>query len=278
MPLPAVDRCAVAWLKRKKIPVFFTVHDTNPFNEAPTARGQNIGWKESLRLFNALIVHTNASKKTLERYGVPSEKIMIVPHGLLSFGPIQEAPPSEIKTALFFGTIKPYKGLDILLHAFEEVARGRNVRLSVVGSCQNDDIERYRSLIAKLGIAEKTSLDVRFFNDNEVPALLANATVVVLPYRQIDGSGALLTAIVYERPLIASDIGMFHDILRDDPLALVPPNDAHALARRLAEVLDDPEKLAQLQGGIKSMKSRIPSWDAIGALTLKNYRKYSYGA
>lgn len=273
MPIPALDRYIVRKLKKKNIPVFFTVHDTSPFNESPTIKGQGVGWQSSLELFDALFVHTETSKQTLEQYGIPPEKIIIVSHGMLSFGPMEKSLTSQ-KTILFFGTIKPYKGIDILLKAFQKIANGRNILLNIIGSCQNDDIDRYRSLITTYNIADKVNLDVRYFADAEIPQMLSNATIVVFPYLRIDGSGALLTAITYEKPFIASDIGIFHEILQNNRFSLVPTNDASALAERLAEVLDNPEKLKDLEIISKNIKSNIPSWNDIGALTLTNYQKY----
>jgi glycosyltransferase involved in cell wall biosynthesis len=274
MPIPSIDRYAITQFKKKNIPVFFTVHDTNPFNNAPTMKGQGAGWRKSLDLFDGLIVHTEASKKKLEQYGVASEKIAIVPHGLLAFGPMDTMSLPKKKTILFFGTIKPYKGLDVLLRAFKKIADKIDVQLRIVGSCQNDDIERYRSLIRDLGIGDKVDLDVRYFADAEIPAMLADATLVVFPYRHIDGSGALLTAAVYEKPFIASDIGMFHEMLKGNHLSLVPPDDADALAERLEDVFSDTEKMHTLKNISKHIKSKVPSWSAIGTQTLANYQKY----
>lgn len=277
MPIPAIDRYVIAHFKKKNIPVFFTVHDTSPFNDSPTIKGQGAGWRKTLDLFDGLFVHTEASKKMLEQYGIAPEKISVVPHGLLSFGPMKSAPSAPGKTILFFGAIKPYKGLDVLLHAFKTVAAARDVRLKIVGSCQNDDIAHYRSLITDLGIGDKVDLDVRYFDDAEIPAMLAGATLVVFPYHRIDGSGAFLTSVVYEKPFIASDIGMFHEMLKENPLSLVAPDDADALAKRMAEVLDDPAKMRALENAAKDIKSGVGSWKDIGARTIAIYQMHSHG-
>ncbi len=107
MAVPAIDRFLIKSLKKSGIPVVMTVHDTVPFNAAPSSRGQNLGWKSNLELFDAIIVHTEMSRANLEQMGL-RVPIHVVAHGLLQFGPSTQSPGTQRLRLLFFGAIKPY--------------------------------------------------------------------------------------------------------------------------------------------------------------------------
>lgn len=269
MPLPAIDGRAIARLKKNGIRVVFTVHDTDPFNNAPSSRAQIVGWRRALDRFDALIVHTPHSKTTLTGAGIPAKKILVIPHGLLSFGPtpIGETPK---KTALFFGTLKPYKGIDVLITAFASMARKIEAHLVITGSSP-DAGRRCIDLAQKLGIADSVTIDARFFGDDEVPSILARGSVVVFPYHRIDASGAFFTSLYYKKPFIASDIGVFRDLARDDRFPLVPPGNADALAAKLTDVFEHPESFARLERSAEAIRARIPSWEAIARMTVAAY-------
>jgi glycosyltransferase involved in cell wall biosynthesis len=267
--LPTIDRFTVKSLKRAGIRVVMTVHDTVPFNDSPSSRGQNLGWKSTLELFDALIVHTQQSKANLEsmKIGVP---VFVVPHGLLSFGPVPvEQEISGKLRFLFFGSIKPYKGIDILLRAFQKANAARTAELIIVGNCPDGPGE-VLGLIKELAIEDCVQFECRFFHDAEVPSILAQGDVMVFPYRRIDGSGALLTALAYKKPVIATDVGMFRELLAS-PVALVEANSVEAIADRLGELIRDPSRVDGLRDVSIRTAERIPTWGEIGAATLKVY-------
>jgi glycosyltransferase involved in cell wall biosynthesis len=267
--LPLFDRFTVKSLKRNGIPVILTVHDTVPFNAAPSSKGQNLGWKDTLELFDAIIVHTQQSKANLESMGI-RVPVFIVAHGLLSFGTIPTSTKkSEELTFLFFGSIKPYKGLDILLRAFKKANSAHKAQLRIVGSC-SDGPEQIESLIKELEIGDSVRFEPRFFADSEVPAILSQSDVVVFPYRRIDGSGALLTALTYRKPVIASDVGMFRELLVD-PSALFAPNSVDALAEKIRELIDNPVLVESLKTLSTQTAANIPTWEQIGSTTAKIY-------
>jgi len=267
--LPAIDRFTVKFLKRAGIPVVMTVHDTVPFNASPSSKGQNLGWQSTLELFDALIVHTQQSKTNLEAMEI-KVPVFIVPHGLLSFGPAPTVEKRSGKlTFLFFGSIKPYKGVDILLRAFQKANASRTAELLIVGNCAEGPGE-IECLIKELAIEDCVRFECRFFDDADVPAILAQGDVLVFPYRRIDGSGALLTALAYAKPVIATDVGMFRELLRD-PEALVAANSVDALAENLTGLIQDRSRLETLRAVALRSAEKIPSWTQIGTTTAKVY-------
>jgi glycosyltransferase involved in cell wall biosynthesis len=246
-----------------------TVHDTVPFNASPSSKGQNLGWQSTLELFDALIVHTEQSKTNLEAMEI-KVPVFIVPHGLLSFGPAPTAEKRSGKlTFLFFGSIKPYKGVDVLLRAFQKANGSRTAELVIVGNCAEGPGE-VEGLIKELAIEDFVRFECRFFDDADVPAILAQGDVLVFPYRRIDGSGALLTALAYAKPVIATDVGMFRELLAD-PEALVAANSVDALAEKLRGIIQDRSQVETLRAVALRSADKIPTWKQIGTATAKVY-------
>ena len=268
MAVPLIDRRMIQRLKGAGIPVVMTVHDTIPFNDAPTSQGQNVGWKSTLELFDAIVVHTQMSKQQLEGMGI-RVPVQVIAHGLLQFGAPQAEAKSERLRLLFFGAIKPYKGLDILLRAFRQANENNNLELRIVGNC-HEGPQEIAALIRVLGLGNSVRFECRFFADQEIPGMMAQADVVVFPYRRIDGSGALLTALAYRKPVIATDVGMFRELIVDRE-ALVAPDSVEELARKLRQLSLDPNVIQRLRFIGLETAAKIPDWAAIGAQTRDLY-------
>ena len=113
----------------------------------------------------------------------------------------------------------------------------------------------------------------RFITDPEIPAYFSRADLVVLPYRAIEQSGVLYTALAFGRPIVASDVGGFGEVAAETgALRVVPPGDAPALARALAELLADADERDALAAAAAGAADGIYSWDAIAERTLDVYR------
>lgn len=136
------------------------------------------------------------------------------------------------QVALFFGHVRPFKGLDIALQA---VAKSEGVwTLFVAGEVWWNDEETYRESIATLGIADRVTLDFRFIPDDEIAAVFAASDVVVAPYRREAQSGVALAAFHFRRPVIATSVGGLPEIIEEGVNGfLVPPEDPTALAAAL---------------------------------------------
>jgi glycosyltransferase involved in cell wall biosynthesis len=123
------------------------------------------------------------------------------------------------------------------------------------------------------GVADRFVFELRFVDDAEIPAIFRRADVVVFPYREIDASGVLMTAISAQRPVIATAIGGFAELLRDGETGLlVPPGDPLALARALARIVDDGELRWSLAAAAAQLRHELPRWSDIAANTLALYR------
>src|SRR5205807_2720188 len=112
----------------------------------------------------------------------------------------------------------------------------------------------------------------RFIDDNELPAYFRRADLVVLPYREIDQSGVLFTALAFGKPLLLSDVGGFPEIAATGAARTFPAGDAGALGAALRELLGDRPALAALAENATALARGPYSWEAVAAGTLELYR------
>ena len=277
-PLPVVDRLFIP-LFRKIAPVILTVHDSSPFNNNPKSRLQAMGAIDIMRDFDHLIVHTDAAKRSVVKYGLPESGIDRIAHGVLgNAAPLPVAAPAALKadgtvTVLLFGHLKHYKGADILIQALAkmpEAVRDRT-RLHIVGKPQMETEPLFE--LAKQGNVEKNiQWDLRFVAEEEVPAILAASDITAMPYREIDASGVLMVALSIGRPIVASRIGLFAELLDDGTHGyLVPQEDPAALAEALTKLVEAPELRASMGVNVRALANAVPSWSDIAKTTTDLY-------
>jgi len=281
LPLPFLDRHLVRRLAGTA-PLVLTLHDSTPFNGNPPSVLTRIGMAECYAAFDALIVHTEAARQGLLHQGVSAEKVAVVPHGL--FGPVPggsdvAAPKASAavapSTLLLFGKIKPYKGADLLIRAFGRLppALRTRARLRIVGKPYLD-IGQLAALARECGVEGAVSIEPGFVAEAEIPSLFGRDVVSVFPYRAVDASGVLALAIAHGRPIVASRIGAFAELLQDGRHGLlVPPGDVEALAGALARMLEDAPFAAGCAANTRALAAVIPGWDEIGRQTLAVYER-----
>jgi glycosyltransferase involved in cell wall biosynthesis len=131
---------------------------------------------------------------------------------------------------LFFGLIRKYKGLDVLLRAMPKVLSEVDCQLLVAGEFY-DSIEKYDRIIRECGIQRRVSIENRYIKNEEVSGLFADADVLVMPYLSATQSGVAQMAIANRLPIIASDVGGLREVVIHNVNGLlVPPGDPSALA------------------------------------------------
>ena len=274
LPLPAVDRRLLAGFGRI-CPMVLTVHDTNPFNGDPSAAFQARGFARCLSLFDHLIVHTRQGRDRLVALGLPATRISMLPHGLIQNVTDANAPSaagSEI-TFLLFGKLKPYKGLDVLVQAFARLPSHlrAQARLRIVGKAYMS-IAPIEALASALGVADRLHIEQRHVADDAVNALFGTDTVAVFPYREIEASGVLSFALANGRPVIASALGGFADMIQDGVHGLlVPAGDAEALATAMGRMVTDRAFASRCASQARLLAEAVPDWDDIALQTISVY-------
>ena len=267
LPIPGLDRRLLA-----DRPRVFTMHWRLP--EADTRIARTL--TRLLAEMDAVIVHSEHGAARLEAdFEVPPERLEVIPHGAFDSltRQAEEVPlPEELRAVegpviLAFGLIRPYKGTDVLLEAFREV---EGAELWIVGMPRMP-IGPLRELAARA--PGKVRFVDRFVTDPEIPAFMRRADLVVLPYRNIEQSGVLYTALAFGRPLVLSAVGGFPEIAERGAAALVPPGDPAALAATLRTLLADGAARERLAAGALALAEGPSSWDEIGRRTVALYRR-----
>lgn len=144
---------------------------------------------------------------------------------------------------LFFGFIRKYKGLDILLNAMKILAafpETKNIKLLIAGEYYED--EKFNNeLIAKLGIGEQLILRTNFIADKDVRYYLCAADVVVQPYRNATQSGVTPLAYHFEKPMIVTNVGGLPSLVPDGKAGLVAEPTAISVAGKIKEFFNKGE-------------------------------------
>jgi glycosyltransferase involved in cell wall biosynthesis len=258
--LPRYD---LRWLEEaaRARPVVFTAHDVLPRR----TEGKVELWRRVFAAVDRVVVHGEGAVERLEALGVDRERVVRIPHPVFEPPAGHEPGPPAGTTLLFFGLLRASKGLDILLRALPAVAEAvQDARLVVAGD-PLEPVEPLRALAAELGVSERVDWRLGYLPDSDIPELMAEAAVVVLPYRKIESSGVLATALGHGRPAVVTDVGSLGSTVREFGAgAVVEPEDPAALAAACVRLLRDPEALAQAYAGTEAAR-KVLTWDAAAA-------------
>ena len=144
--------------------------------------------------------------------------------------------PEGASVLLFFGLIRSYKGLDILIDALAGLRE--NVHLLVAGEFYEDE-QAYRDRIARLGLADRVHIHAGYVPDGDVRVFFSAADAVVQPYRHATQSGVVQTAFQFGRPVVVTRVGGLPAMVRDGvDGVVVAPDDPAALTAGLERVMD----------------------------------------
>jgi glycosyltransferase involved in cell wall biosynthesis len=265
---------ATSRLLPRKRPRVFTAHDVVP---REPRRRQAAAFRRIALGMDAVVVHSeHGAERLRSELGVPAERIHVIPHGAfdhLTRLPEERPLPAELAAVeepviLFFGFLSHYKGVDLLLRAFAQV-EGAELWIAGVPRVDMAELE---------ALADAAPGTVRFFprfiDDAELPALFRRADVVVLPYREIDQSGVLYTALAFGRPLVVSRVGGLPELADRHGAAIAfPAGEEAALAGALAGLIADPAERERLAAAATRVAAEEYSWDAVAQRHLDVYRQ-----
>lgn len=160
---------------------------------------------------------------------VPDARVELLPHPLYDhFG--ARIPTAEARrqlgiaegrrVLLFFGFIRDYKGLDLLIEAMAKLPK--DIVLVIAGEPYGD-MTKYHDAIQRLGLKDRIVDHIRYIADQEVPRFFSAADVVVLPYRSATQSGITAIAYHFATPIIATDVGGLKEIVHDGRTGVIVP-------------------------------------------------------
>jgi glycosyltransferase involved in cell wall biosynthesis len=250
---PQLDRV----LLHHRAPLVFTAHDVLPRR---TASRREL-WQRLFGRFERIVVHSERGRATLVELGVDPARLRVIPHPVFRR---DVARADDGRTLLFFGIIRPYRGVEDALAA---AARIPDARLVVAG----DPAMPLDGLRAG---ARDVDWRLGYLPEAEVDRLHGEATVALFPYRpEIDQSGSLLRALGAGVPAVVYDVGGLPEPIEAFGAGrVVPAGDVEALAAAARELLEDPQALAAARAGAERARDAL-TWDAAAAAHLEVYRE-----
>jgi glycosyltransferase involved in cell wall biosynthesis len=276
MPL---DLWFVRFCSRRGSKIVLTVHDLLPHD---TGEMHKQTFRDLYQTVDGIICHSDSIKTRLgTEFSVPQEKIAVIPHGPFFYDlPLTNSEqtlqdfdlePGKL-LVLWQGIIFPYKGIDLLLNAWQHVETGGdNATLLIVGTGSPEFAEQIREQIIRLKL-KRVKLHLRFISTEELVALYRAADIVVYPYRAITTSGALATGLALGKTIVASNLPVFRELLTNRENALlVDPENSTELAAALTELCENFSLRQQLAANIRAMNFGDQSWLSIAERTKKIY-------
>lgn len=280
LTMPDLDRRLLS----SRRPRVLTAHYILP--NRPTA-GQV---RRARRLFgsmDAVVAHSRGgATRLVDELGLPEDRVRIIPHGTFDYltrQPEEMMLPPELKGAegpviLFFGLLRPYKGIDTLLEACAALGESAGTgtggegrpELWIVGNPRMD-LTELKARAAELPI--RVRWVNRFIEDAEIPEIMRHADVMVLPYREGEQSGVLYTGIAFGRAMVVSNLGGIGEVAREHEVArTVIPGDPEDLAAALAELIADRSARDALAARSAAAAADTFAWSRIAEQTLDLYR------
>nr|WP_246253442.1 glycosyltransferase family 4 protein [Sulfitobacter maritimus] len=171
------------------------------------------------------------------------------------------------KVVLFFGLLRPSKGVDHLLEAFAQVPTRHNARLVISGyPTKMFDTQALRRRAKSLGIEARCRFHFDYLPNEKVSPLMEMADLVVFPYRNATASGVLALAQSFAKPVIATRVGGLMEAVTDGETGItVPPEDPTAIAKAIDDLLAHPDKARRLGQNAKRVLAHERSWAVAAA-------------
>ncbi len=240
------------------------------------------------RLCDHIFVHTEKMKRELCReFGVKEQSVTVIRYPINNALPDTGLTPSEAKqnlglrdgekVILFFGKIRPYKGIEHLLEAFKLLQENESeqYRLIIAGDPSDEVyVREIQQTVQQQFSQRRVILRLEFVPDDKMEEYFKGADLLVLPYNVIFQSGVLLLAYTFGLPLVATDVGSFReDIVEGSTGYLCKPGDPADMAR-VIEVYFASDLFRNLKFRRQELKSYAQanySWQAAAELTRKAY-------
>ncbi|MBT2724008.1 glycosyltransferase family 4 protein [Bacillus sp. ISL-46] len=257
---------ALFFIKIKGANLVWTVHNLYPHN-FKFKKLEYLIRKLTLKNCNLITVASNSIKNlVINEFGIEDSKIKIIEHGHYK-GAYTKSNINFRKrynisndsfVFLFVGAIKPYKGIEDLLHAFSKLESYDKVHLIIAGK-QYIGMDRVLDKIKK---NSRITLDLRFIPDNELVDLIETSNVVVLPYKNITTSGTAILACSLNKPIVCPETPFMLEYFNNEIAFMYNNQDEQGLLIGLVKAIEEMEN----QNNMDSYKRFVKNldWDKIG--------------
>jgi glycosyltransferase involved in cell wall biosynthesis len=274
--------------------VVFTAHNINRGRRDSSDSTLN-RWtlRTQYRLTDHVFVHTDKMKTELVReFNVSPDRISVIPFGINNSVPDTSLSTKEAKerlgisegskAILFFGRIRPYKGLEYLIAAFQKlVEQDGNYRLIIAGRIEQGHEQYWQAIQSQIEQYVKKGQiisKIEFIPDSETEVYFKAADLFVLPYKEIFQSGVLVLGYSFGLPVIVADVGSLkEDVIEGRTGFVFKSEDTTDLARSISKYFasDLFQNLEEARGNIKARAARQYSWEVVGQITRDIYAQLS---
>jgi glycosyltransferase involved in cell wall biosynthesis len=260
--------------------LIWTVHEVIPIEKEPI----NGVWARRFlsKLCDAKIVHAKSSIREMQKLGLNINNTHIVSHG--NYISVYENSVTRNSARkylgfnkkdfvfLFFGTIKPYKGVDDLLEAFKQLIKKRkNVKLLIAGKCDSKDLKK-NLINYKEELKEDVKIYTEFIENGKIQYYFNCADVVIYPCKQITTSGSVILALSFGKPVICPKIGNLKE-LPDNLGFFYKPGSKEALSDCMENAILNKEKLKKMEKNSFDYANSL-SWDKIAEKTFEIFKNF----
>jgi glycosyltransferase involved in cell wall biosynthesis len=267
-----------------KKPVVFTVHDLIPLEYDLKTFSKNPlfpKYKKFYNSFDKIIVHIDYIKTDIINiFSVKDSNVFITPHGnylnFLDFNKIytkKEARkllniPEDKFYILFFGYIRDYKGLDILIKALSILPE--NICIIIAGKL----VDKHILDLLNKNLKNRFYLFLNYIYPNESSKFFNASDLACFPYRNIYQSGALQNAFAFNVPVITSSLDSFKSIIKDSYNGyMFETNNYQDLADKILKIYNNSSELAKVSKNAYDFAEKELSWDKIANKTIEIYKK-----
>ena len=224
----ALYRVMTFVLRRSRTSKVIICHNVLPHERQ---RFDKIVLRSFFNSVDRIIVHTDLEKKLARSITKTRVDVaQLAPHFPKNFIP-RKPTSGEHRRLLFFGFVRPYKGLDVLIRALAIVPL--DIQLRIAGEFWGGS-EPIKQLCNELHISEKTEIIDFYVPSSQIPNLFLDVDALVLPYREATSSQAVWTAFEFGVPVIATRSGRIAESIQEGIDGLITePNDPESLARAI---------------------------------------------
>jgi len=249
--------------------IIFTVHNVLPH--------ENNGMDKFFYplIYKKVDVFTFHSKsshdKLLNELNIKVVNFDLIPHYGYEVGGV---PFQTVENSLlFFGTIRDYKGLDVLLAACIKLSKELKWNLNIYGKPEIN-LDALKAYVGRNNLSDRIQWNTGWIEEEKIDEIFLSHDIVVLPYKEIDNSGLLHLAMSYGKPIIASRLGSLMDLIHDGENGILfEAKNSNDLARCISKLLKDKELKTKLGNNARKLMETDHSIERVGNLHYKLYKK-----
>ncbi len=280
-----IELLLVVLFKITGFKIVYTIHNVLPGHKKINSL-QRIFYSFLYAYCDFFIIHSEISRQdAIKLYRINPKKICVIPHGDYKFfipehklSKIEAKEklgiPKQSNTVLFFGAIRSNKGLHDLLDAIPIIQNKISRILLIIAGEPLQDYSQYQEHIQSLGITDAIFESLEYIPIEEVSTYFFASDIVILPYHEISQSGVLQLAYAFGKPVVATDIGGFHEAVEDGKNGfLVSPHSPELISEKIIKIFNDSDLAEKMAKHSLFLADSKFSWDSIAQKTRHVYSK-----